>query len=560
MHDFDDRAAPMSRRTLISRVGWGSAAVLASASMVVARDRAEDASSLGNDDALIARIVSAARPVIPLRERAYRLTRTVPIAGGKTVLIEPGTRIVWAGPAVNETGPVAVFEAVGDDVTLATIGNGVAFVECAEPRPFVYAAAMRGQRGFTVRNIQARNCQHVHVASSVSGYEAVRTQGTDSNIARDVRISGGGARFQRAPDQGHGACLLSYVGGAQVSDVRYENVSHGIQWWGGDAGLLSWQNGARANERKCSGLLIERALVEGAQGGGIWGSMGRDVTVRDCQVEDCRDVGFDAEGCDDVTFERCISRNGYNGCFATFFLNDGIRFVDCQGIVDNKDWPLFRTYNVTQSNADNRNIMVEGGRFECLDPSGPSTIDCASGPVRELTITGARLDNVRIDTASLNMHHTRIADNELVFATPLPTIAAIRAGGSQSLPGAIGSAMVVDNRIRYTAPPREAAAAGEPIAIEIVENDYNGAASSKVTGNIISGAFAVGIALVNASGNAVIVPAFEIAGNRFEDLAPSARLLRIGQGEQASAPAVRWDGTQTLDGRAVGRDRALADS
>ncbi len=35
-------------------------------------------------------------------------------------------------------------------------------------------------------------------------------------------------------------------------------------------------------------------------------------------------------------------------------------------------------------------------------------IDTASGPVREFTITGARLSNVSIDTAHMNMHRTVI--------------------------------------------------------------------------------------------------------------------------------------------------------
>ena len=539
-------------------MGWGSAALFALTSSARGQQRAIPAL---DDDALLARIVAERQAFIPRRGPPYRLTRTVPISGGTIVLIEPGTRIVWAGPASdasvqNAGAPTAVFEAMGDDVVLATDGEGEAFVECEEPRPFVYAAGMRGRRGFTVRNIQARNCQHVHVDSSAREYGAVRTQGPDSNIARDVRVSGGGARFASPSTQGHGSCLLTYVASAHVSDVHYENVGNGVQWWGGDAGLLHWQNGARENERKCTGLLIERVSVKRAQTGGIWGSMGRDVTVRDCRVEECLDVGFDAEGSDDVIFERCTARNGHNGCFAAFFLNDGIRFVDCRGVVDNKAWPLFRTYNVTQSNSDNRNIAVEGGHFECLDPTGPGTMDCAMGPVRELEITGARLSNVRIDTVFLNMHRTRIANNELVFPHPLPAVAAIRAGASQGLPDAPGGAIVENNRIVYE--PSAAAGQGRAAAIEILEGDFNTSARSEVRGNVISGPFATGIILVSASGNIGIVPAFDISGNRFEGLLPSARLLVIKrEGEHASAPTVNWDARQTRNGVATALNRAL---
>ena len=556
MHDFQASRARLPRRTAIARICRSLAAILVLAPTIARSDPQGRAAEPSDDDVLLARIVSGSEPFIPRRDEPYRISRTLPVEGGRTVLIEPGARIVWVGPSSNEGAPTAVFEAVGDDVALVAAGG--ALVECAAPSPFVYAAMMNGRRGFRVEGIHARNCQHVLIGSTVPEYEAVRTQGPNSNIARDVRIQGGGARFQTMPEGGYGSCLLAYVEGAHVSDVSYENVSHGIQWWGGDSGLQSWQNGSRANERKCSYLLIERASVKAARGGGVWGSMGRDVTVRDCQVEECLDVGFDAEGCDDTVFERCTARNGHNGCFATFFLNNDVRFVDCRGIVDNKAWPIFRTYNVTQSNADNRDIAVQGGRFECLDPTGPSTMDCASGPVRELAITGASLGNVRIDTVFLNMHHTRIADNDLTFAEPLPSVAAIRAGGSQSLPGSQGGAVVANNRIRYTVSAAAASAAGEPMAIEIVENDYNASATSRVIANIVSGPFAVGISLVNASGNAKVVPAFEIAGNRFEDLAPWARLLSVGrEGQQASGPTVRWDAAQTLNGRSVGLARAL---
>jgi hypothetical protein len=558
MDDTEPFAVRLSRRVALARIGTASAAILALCpSPVWSGSQAEAVGASGDsgsDDALLSRIVSAREPFIARRERPYRITRTLEVPAGRTVLIEPGTRIVWGGPLGNANMRMGVFEAVGDDVTLAVAG-GEAFVECDAPAPFLYAAVMRGRRGFSVTNIRARNCQHVYVGAASTAYAEVHTRGDAANIARDVRVSGGGARFDSPSKEGHGACLLTYVTGVHVSDVDYENVANGVQWWGGDSGLLDWQEGARANERKCSDLLIERASVRHAISG-IWGSMGSDVLVRDSRVEECADVGFDAEGCDAVTFERCTAHNGHNGCFTAFFLNDGIRFVDCRGSVDDKNFPLFRVYNVTQSNADNRNVSVEGGVFECLDPSGPSTMDCASGPVRELSIAAATLRNVRIDTAFLNMHRTRIENNELTFPHPLPSVAAIRAGGSQSLPGAPGGAIVANNRILYTAN----SSAGEPVAIEIVENDYNAAASCRVSGNVVSGAFATGIAIVSASGNPGIAPAFEIAGNEFDDLLPAAPVLRIERAGASGAPAVRWGAGQTRNGAALDLTKAVARS
>ena len=176
---------------------------------------------------------------------------------------------------------------------------------------------------------------------------------------------------------------------------------------------------------------------------------------------------------------------------------------------------------------------------------------------------------MRIDTAYLNMHQTLIANNELTFTEPLVGTAAIRAGASQGLPGAPGGAIVTGNRIVYTASPAApapaptatapAASSSEAIAIELVEGDFNTHAHSKAIRNSVSGPFDVGIALVSASANSGIIPVFEVAGNRFWGLAASARLLKVERdGEQASAPTVRWDAAQTRNGRATDLARALA--
>jgi hypothetical protein len=552
----------ISRRSAVA--GLGRSAALLLLSSVASCADATEAPEEDSDDVLLSRILASPEPHIPRRQSPYRVTRTLIIPAGKTVTIEPETRIIWINSRMSRDmqargSLTGVFEAGGNHSGIEVTGGGKAFVECETPNPMLYAAMMRGKRGFSVIGVQARECQHVYIDAAVTGYDKIRVSGRNSNIARDVRISGGGARYTKLPTTGQGACLLAYVANCHISHVHYENVPHGIQWWGGDSGLEPWQNGARNNERKCEDLIIESASVNHALGGGIWGSMGRRIVVRDCSVEACEDVGFDAEGCVDTTFERCTSRNSHNGCFATFFLCDNIRFINCRGYVDNKSRPLFRVYNVTQSNSDNRNVQVLGGNFSCSDPSGPSTMDCAMGPVQDLTISGATLENVRIDTVFLNMHRTRILENTLSFPYPLPSVPAIRAGASQGIMknGKVipGGAFVENNRIHYTAPT----SLGAPIAIEIYEGDFNLSAASEVIGNTINGPFAVGVSVINATGNAGVIPSFDIRGNRFSSLAPKAKLLAVTQkGPHARRPTVHWDDAQTRDGRTVPMRAALS--
>jgi hypothetical protein len=547
----------LSRRSAIGRLGGGSAMLLV---LGVAGCSTEAGSSpapqdSGDDDALFGRLMKDAAPRVPRRETPYRLTRTVNIPAGRTVTLEPGTRILWAGTTQPKGASIGVFEAGGDDTALICEG-GEAIVECPAPSPLVYAAVMRGRRGFRVAGIQSRECQHVHVGSTAPDYASVRT-GPNGNVARDIRITGGGARYAQLQTKGQGACLLQYVENCQVEGGRYENVPHGVQWWGGDAGLEPWQNGARANERKCGNILVQQVSVRHANVGGIWGSMGKNVVVRNCSVEDCLDVGFDAEGCLDTTFERCVARNGHNGCFATFSYCDRIRFVNCTGIVDDHRYPLFRVYNMSQSQADNRSIEVAGGRFECRDRTAPGTMDTAMGPTQTLVIRDATLVNVRIDTAFFNMHRTSIVNNTLTFPYPLSSIAAIRVGLSHSVIGdesaRPGGASVQGNRIRYTATSPNRAT-----AIELYEDDFNSSPTSSAIGNTVEGPFNVGISVINASGNAGVVPTFKIAGNTVRGLRAEARMFALSKkGENASQPAVQWAAGQTRDGQALTLDAAL---
>lgn len=510
----------------------------------------------GDDTGALQQMLDAAAPRIPRRSTPYRITQTLRLRPGSRVRIEPGTRFVWTGPTGSADRFLHVFEAAGSDCTIEVENGGSATVEAQTPTNYVYAAGMRGHRGFAVIGLHARECHHVRVDAAV-GYAAVRTSGAGINAPRDVRVIGGGASFARLLGDSHGACALFFVVNGEVRGARYENVRHGVQWWGGNADPdRGDREGIAANERKCRNLVIEDVQVRGAGGGGIWGAMGRDIVVRRCIVEDAQDVAFDTEGCTNVTFERCTARNGRNGCFATFFICNGTRFVDCTGSVDNKAYPLLRVYNSSLSNAENRGLEIVGGRFECSDPSGPSTMDTRNGPVQTLSITGAGLRNVRIDTAFHNMHRTVVTGNTLDFPYPIGATAAITVGGSKMLERSAaprpGSTLVENNVIRYAGTARSGT------AIAVREDDFNGSPTGIIRANQISGPFAVGMRLINASQNAGIRPAFDVAGNRFDRVDASARLLAVERGDpKANDPTVHWDGSQTRNGRSVAMGAAL---
>jgi len=541
----------ISRRRALHRLGGGGVAALVAGGYLAACSDIVASQPIEDDDALLARLVMQQPSHIPRRDRPYRLSRPLLLGKGVHLTIAPGTRFLWEGavqPA--DEGPASVFKVVGDNVTIAVTNEQEATVESLQPNPKLYAVGMRGRRGLSVTGIRGINCCHVFVGPLATSYDAVRTTGANPNTARNIRIYGGGALFKaRAPD-GDGACYLTYVEDCQVDGAQYENMTHGVQWWGGDANFS--RNGEFTNERKCSGIVIRNVTVRNVTGG-IWGSMGRDVVVQNCLVDNCDDVGFDAEGSTDVRFERCVARNARNGCFAIFFYCNGVRFVDCEGQVDNKAFPLLRVYNSSQDSTANRHLEIRGGKFWCTDQTGPATIDTMSGPVREFTMIGAQLSNVRVDTAHMNMHRTVICNNRIVFPYSLSAGAAIRAGSSkvQMISGirTPGTVLIEENHIVCRGPVPAGAAT---MAIEVVENDHNSAAAGRIAGNIVSGPFAVAISIVNASDNGGIVPSFTIERNRFDRLASSARVLNVlREGGAVQPPTVQWDSTQTRNGRAI---------
>lgn len=525
------------------RLGTGSLAILVGACSDPAQSRAGQ-----TDDLLVERLLSATNPSIPKRATAYRLARTQILPAGRTVRVEAGTRIRWEGGKGTGEAPEAVFRAGGANCGIV-IDGGTADIECAEASPYVYAVSMEGQEGLSVVGLQAHNCQHVRVHNR-RPYAEIRTSGPRINVARRIRIKGGGSRFTTPQKEGHGSCLLEFVADCRVEDAHYENVGNGVQWWGGNANPdPSTGDGKPGNERKCLDVTIERVSVINCFAG-IWGAMGRDVMVRNCLVDTAVDVGFDAEGCEATTFERCTSRNGYNGCFSTFFLCDKVRFIDCTGVVEDKSRPLIRVYNSTLSNEYNKGLEVVGGQFECRDRSGPGVIDTAAGPVQTITISNTQLINVRLDLAHHNMHRTRVVGNILTFPYPLPSVAAIRAGASKTIDtpsGRIGGAAVIErNEIRYTA---TSAGGAKPIAIELHEDDFNASAEDRIVSNTVTGPFTTAVSLISASANPGIRPRFDVVANQFDGIA-AGPLLRISRGIKGAAdPEVRWDERQTRDGR-----------
>jgi hypothetical protein len=550
----------VSRRQVVGMVSAAAVLGLVGSDADALEDAATTASAR-DDHAELQRLIDAGNCTIRRRPAGYTVSAPLIVPAGRTVSIEGGTRLLFTGRAQSGADRIGVFVANGNGVRIVATGSGEALVVSQTPSAQVYAVVGRSVSDLEVSGLRAHGCHHVFLTADAAGYGAVSTAASGGNACRRIRIRGGGASFDGVPPGGDGACYIAYAVDWEVTGSRYENVAHGIEWWGGDASPGS--DGATGKERKCADFRITDVTVHHCTQAGIWGSMGHNGTISRCRVVDAGDVAFDAEGSTDITFRDCYAEDGKNGCYASFFFSRDILFANCTGVVNNRLFPLFRTYNVTQDFTQTGRVTVSGGRFECRDKAGVSTMDTHSGPVRHLVIRDATLVNVRIDTTTNNMHVSEIINNSLTFPYSLNGWPAIKGGSSRQFQteGRVepGSVVIERNRINIRSQPTKPGSKPEPLptAIEIAEDDYNSDAVGFVRGNTIVGRIATAVAVRNNSGNFGRQPRFTIANNKLGPAGSKARPLETFVANKgAREPYVEWTGNSLADGTPVPRPDA----
>jgi len=463
---------PASRRDFI---GFGAAAL----AVAVAEGQRPARAEVEGDQSLLESLIKAGKP-IPARAAPYVIERPIMLPGGSRVVLERGSQFLYRGTELGtRNNPTGIFVVGGDDVLVqGAVGTAV---RSETPTPFLYAVMARGVTGLRVIDISTVDCHQIYVSHAVlppkSAFSAIVTSGAAANVSRNVEVVRGGTRFtQKSAAESHGSCFIGYTFGWKVVGGNYANVSHAVQWWGGNASLIA--DGALANERKCGdgeviGVTCENVI------GGCWGAMGRNIRVVDCVGDGASDVMFDNEGGQDVTFLRCTARNARHGCFTTFFLCRGTKFIDCRAYQPGGA-PVFRIYNSSLSTA-NRDVVINGGYFEGTDAI--ATFDTARGPVRSITVIGAVFRNVRIDLAANNNHQIVVQDNRFSFdrAGQL-AFSAIKTAGTNRDGDLQASVLISGNTITSNVPQPDGSS-----GILVEQADYNGSPASSILRNRVSG-------------------------------------------------------------------------
>jgi 3-dehydroquinate dehydratase len=383
-------------------------------------------------------MADSGKAVVRKRATPYVIDGTVRIPAGCRFEFEDGVVIIASMPATAR----AAFSIVGDDVFFGA-PRGTFTVRRLDANPHFYAVFSLGPSRIEVRNLSSIDCGQCYLGAKVGAYEQAVTSGPTANVCRDIVVSGGGSTFAKLPPpDSPGACIIAFCVGFRVEDCRYVRVGHGVQWWGGDANPGT--DAKPGGERKCRQGIIRRVSVSQSSGTSVWGSMGDTITVSDCTGENAGDVGFDAEGSIAVTFQRCTQRNAKNACFASFFDNEDLRFVDCVGEQASSEGVLFRTFNAASGSA--HSVVIDGGSFRCTG-TAPGTIDDAYGPIAQITVRNATLSNVLIRLHFHPHQVVTIENNALTFPAGTSLLDAILVGPTRGFDGQEHSPIVRGNRI-----------------------------------------------------------------------------------------------------------------
>ncbi|WP_374187423.1 right-handed parallel beta-helix repeat-containing protein [Priestia aryabhattai] len=219
----------------------------------------------------------------------------------------------------------------------------------------------------------------------------------------DNKATGANKTLSRA------AIELAYVKNVKVRNNKISQYKHGIQWWGGDANPS--KNGALNNPRWARDITISKNTVDDIDKGGIWGSMGYNITVSDGnRVSNCGDVGIDFEGSISSNATDNYVKNCKNGCIVTFFQNKDILITENVVESDVDGQYLFRIFN--SSHAGNQSIKVVDNKFR---HTGSGIGYVGGEQVDVLDLSDNIFTNTAIHLYSTNFKKVTVSENNLSF-------------------------------------------------------------------------------------------------------------------------------------------------
>jgi hypothetical protein len=420
----------------------------------------------------------------------YALSATITLKSRVTLLGDHATLVLTTAPT-DSSQTLLLAENV-EDVTVQQLGFRFATSR-------MWSVLVRRGHRVTVRDCSAQGAHLLSVMGPIP-QSTPSPQVTAADINTDIVVENCSLRGVSDFNNKDGAITVRFTDRFRLTGNTISGYSHGIQWWGGDAAVD--KDGAVGNERKTGHGVISGNTVVKMNKGGIWGSMGRQITVTGNVVDTVGDVGIDFEGCFQCTATGNTVVDARYAGLAIFFNNRDIVFAGntVLATVPSTEW-MFWVANSSNS-VDNRSVSLTGNSF--LDESGK--IGKVGGNyVESVLFADNNLRNVRIDFTMRGTLH-RVTDNQLLFDVVSPAaFDACHVGGDRNN----GSSTVLDNSVRslVTQP-------ADSTAIRVSQADPDQDTRSLVQGNI-TGGFPVDLLVYTNSTTAARRHRFAVKDNVF---------------------------------------------
>ena len=402
----------------------------------------------------------------------YLLNRSLSLRGHQRVSGSDSTVLM---PATT-TGDFFFFTARGaEGIHLERL----TFYASDSPERLVVAILARNVHRLTLTHLTAFNCGVARILQREDTPYAAIADDLTSDAFRQVGNSsvsishcrGEGSR--RAMAQHTAGVLLSFTRDWTVSHCSFSRYDQGVQWWGGDSNPE--RDGKIGNARKCQNGTVDNVFVNYVRGGGIWGSMGENITVENCRVTHCGDVGIDFEGCFQSKAINNYVANSNNGNLAIFHHNRDILFDNNQLVQSDPKKPQACIYNASQSQ-DNGQVIFNNNVF--VNTRGVGHIK-QQGPSRRIIFEQNSLHNVVVNFSFNNNKYIDISNNTFLITRPLTSYSYLLKVGQTHHGGAVN---LKGNHILTTV-----AQPASVYAISLHQSDYNSSPTNRLIDNTITG-------------------------------------------------------------------------
>ncbi len=291
----------------------------------------------------------------------------------------------------------------------------------ADKPEYLYAVCGNSVKNLTISNLETRGIglaviTAIHTINAWDGTPNPNKTGgirSKEDLSRNVTISNCFADCKDNRDGAVTGILMAYTDGFTLQNCHVANCYQGIQFWGGDSDYT--RGGKPENYGALSNGRIIGCRARNAAGGGIWGSFGENVVVRDCQVSDCGDVGIDFEGSRNCRAENCKVYDCVNANYATFqYCTGRIEFRNCLSVLTGKS-PGDHHYvnsNATQMAAA-QEIIFDGCTFESKTSGNVS----AFSAMKRFVFRNNTCKNTCLTTEGNNIYNVDVENNRFEWTS-----------------------------------------------------------------------------------------------------------------------------------------------